>query len=68
MKTLFTSSFLLIALILAGCASDAPMTEEEQAAMYGITVQEFREEKRAAARMNMSIEEHMNMLEEGHEM
>lgn len=37
------------------------MTEEQQAAKYGISVEAFRAEKQAAARMNMNIEEHMKM-------
>lgn len=41
------------------------MTEEDQAAEYGLTVEQFRAEKRAAARMNMNFEEHMKMLEDG---
>lgn len=63
MKKFLSSLSLLSILFLAGCASQGPMTEEEQAAMYNLTVEEFRAEKRAAARMNMSIEEHMKMLE-----
>lgn len=59
----------LIALFtLAGCNSQQPLTEEEQAASYGLTLEEYREEKQAAARMNMTIEEHMRMLEAGEDM
>lgn len=68
MKKFLSSSLLLSAFFLTACGSQAPMTEEEQAAQYGITVERFREEKKAAARMNMSLEEHMKMLDEGHDM
>ncbi len=65
----FLSSLLVFSFVfLVGCASDAPMTEEQQAAKYGITVEQFRAEKRAAARMNMSLEEHMKMLDAGDDM
>lgn len=68
MKKFFTPILVLSILFLTACASQEPMTEEQQAAKYGITVEKFREEKRAAARMNMGIEEHMKMLDEGHDM
>lgn len=65
MRKLFSSLLVLSVFLLAGCASDAPMTEEQQAAKYGITVEKFRAEKRAAARMNMDLDEHMRMLDAG---
>ena len=68
MKKFLSSIFILSILFLTGCASQGPMTEEEQAADYGITVERFREEKKAAARMNMSLDEHMKMLDDGHNM
>ena len=68
MKKFLTSILALSVVFLAGCASEGPMTEEEQAAKYGMTVEEFREEKKAAARMNMSLEAHMEMLKDGHDM
>lgn len=68
MKNFLISILTLSIIFLAGCASERPMTEEEQAAKYGMTVEEFREEKKAAARMNMSLEAHMKMLEDGHDM
>lgn len=62
MKNLFSSLLVLSVVLLSACGAQAPMTEEEQAAMYDMTVSEYREEKRAAARMNMSWEEHIKML------
>lgn len=59
----FVSTLTLLSItLLAGCASGQPLTEEEQAAEYGMTVEQYREEKQAAARMNMSWDEHVKML------
>lgn len=69
MKKFLSLSFLL--LILTACGTEKPLTEKEQAAKYGLTVERYREEKVAAARMNMSWEEHSkNLMNEGgmHEM
>jgi len=62
---MFTRSLLVLSLIsLAACsASQAPLTEEEQAARYGMTLQEYRQEKEAAARMGMNWEEHIKMIQ-----
>jgi hypothetical protein len=54
----------LLLLVLAGCTSEATMTEEEQAAEYGITVEQFRKEKQAAARMNMGMGKHKSMIKQ----
>ena len=69
--TLITATMLL--LLLAACGSEKPLTEAEQAAKYGMTVERYRQEKSAAARMNMSWEEHVKTLQggggmEGHSM
>lgn len=63
MKKVLSSILGLSFVFLVGCASEQPMTEEQQAAKYGVTVEQFREEKKAAARMNMNIEEHMKMID-----
>lgn len=68
MKKVLSSIIGLSFVFLVGCASEQPMTEEQQAAKYGITVERFREEKKAAARMNMGLEEHMKMIEAGEPM
>ena len=60
MKTLSLTVLSLSALTLTAC-SDAPMTDADMAAQYGYSVEEFQEQKEAAARMNMSIEDHLNM-------
>ena len=63
MKT-FVRSLLVLSLIsLAACSSapQASLSEDQQAARYGMTVQEYRKEKEAAARMGMSWEEHIKM-------
>ncbi|MCF7847113.1 MAG: hypothetical protein K9M51_03770 [Candidatus Gracilibacteria bacterium] len=55
-------SLFFFALVLTGCGS-APTTDAELAQKYGLTLEEFQEQKEAAARMNMSIETH---LKNGH--
>lgn len=53
---------ILLSFTLVSCGqSDGPLTEAQQAEKYGMSVEEFREQKDAAARMNMTIEEHLNM-------
>ncbi len=57
------ASLLALTLMGAGCASEQPLTEEQQAAAKGMTMEEYQETKEAAARMNMGVDEHMNMDE-----
>ena len=68
MKKIITLSVLIPALFLAGCASQGPLTEEQQADKYGLTIERYREEKSAAARMNMSFDEHIKTIQERHDM
>ena len=70
MKKLLLISLLLVATLwLASCgSSDAPLTESEQAEKYNMSVQKYKETKNAASRMNMTIEDHMKMTENGWEM
>lgn len=63
MKTITIMTILILSLFLASCTTSKPMTEVEQAQHYGMSLQEFRETKDAAARMNMTIEDHMKMTE-----
>lgn len=67
MKNITKTLSLLSLVLLIACGSSAPLTEEEQAAKYNLTVEEYRFQKEAAARMNMSVEDHMRM-HVGHEM
>ncbi|MBI1934353.1 hypothetical protein HY464_01110 [Candidatus Peregrinibacteria bacterium] len=62
MRKLVPTLLILSIVLLAGCSSNRPLTEEEQAADYGITVEKFREEKKAAARMNMGMGKHKSMI------
>ncbi len=67
MKKFLSSIAVLSVFLLAGCGSSEPLTEKQQAAEYNMTVQQYRAEKRAAARMGMTWEEHVKMLHmEGH--
>lgn len=59
-KTILISLVLLVILGLSSCwKTDAPLTETQQAEKYNLTIGEYKEMKTAAARMNMSIEDHM---------
>ena len=67
MKNLQIAFVSAFALFLAGCGS-APMTDADMAAKYGMSMEEFQEQKEAAARMNMSIEDHLKHASQGMEM
>lgn len=54
-------AFMLVLLASCGGASEGPLTEAQQAEQYGMSVAEFKEQKDAAARMNMTIEDHLKM-------
>jgi len=59
-KFLLIGVLLVVTLWLASCSdSDAPLTEAQQAEKYNMSTAEYKEMKDAAARMNMTIEEHM---------
>jgi hypothetical protein len=66
-KTLLISLLTLSTILLASCGTQAPLTEAEQAEKYNMSVTEFKEMKDAAARMNMTIDEHMKMTDTEHE-
>ena len=65
MKKLVSTILALSVVLLAGCASQKPLSEKEQAASYGMTVERYREEKAAAARMGMKWEDHVKMIQDG---
>lgn len=59
MLIMFLAAFILVG---TGCSkADAPLTEQEQAEAKGMSLEEYKDTKGAAARMNMGVEEHMNM-------
>lgn len=64
MKKFLLISLLLVATLwLASCSdSNAPLTEAQQAEKYNMSSAEYKEMKDAAARMNMTIEDHMKMM------
>ena len=59
-NTLSLLALTLTSLSLVGCGQP-PMTDADMAKQYGFSVEEFQEQKEAAARMNMTIEDHLNM-------
>mgnify|MGYP007124596287 FL=1 len=70
MKKITLISLLLVATLgLASCSdADAPLTESQQAEQYNMSVAEYKETKDAAARMNMTVEDHMKMTVGGWDM
>lgn len=64
MKKWIMISVLLVATLgLASCSDNAPLTETQQAEKYNMTVSEYKEVKNAASRMNMTVEDHMKMMD-----
>lgn len=49
-------------LILSACSTTTALTDEQQAKKYDMTMSEFQDMKSAAARMGMTIEDHMKMM------
>jgi hypothetical protein len=75
MNNLFTlfvfimKNFLLITLaavttIALSACSQAPVGKTDQAEKYGLETKEYQELKEAAARMGMTLNNHMKMIEE----
>lgn len=63
-KLLLISILLVATLWLASCGStEAPLTESQQAEKYNMDTTEYKETKDAAARMNMTVEDHMKMTD-----
>ena len=62
MKKFSTVFVLLIGLTLMACGQkNIPMSDADMATKYNLSLEEYQEQKEAAARMNMSIEDHLNM-------
>ena len=62
MKTILTTLSILVAItLLTACSPAKTLTEDEQAKQYGMTLQQYKEQKQAAARMNMNMNEHTSM-------
>ena len=64
MKTLKITLIILLTVLLTSCGGNSesasqPMTEIQQAEKYNLSMDEYKEMKEAAARMNMTFEEHM---------
>jgi hypothetical protein len=62
-KLLLLALLIATPIVLASCGgtSNGPLTEAQQAESYGMSVAEFKEQKNAAASMNMTIEDHLKM-------
>ncbi|MFH1444275.1 MAG: hypothetical protein ABIG34_02705 [Candidatus Peregrinibacteria bacterium] len=58
MKKFLTIIGTLSLFFLAACGAPKPLTEAEQATKYGLTIEQYREDKIAASRMNMTWDEH----------
>lgn len=66
-KFLLISLLLVTTLGLVSCSdSDAPLNEAQQAEQFNMSVTEYKETKDAAARMNMTVEEHLKMTDTDH--
>ncbi len=65
-KVLLVSLLVSSTVLLASCGWEAPLTEAQQAEKYNMTTTEYKEMKDAAARMNMTIDEHMKMTDTEH--
>ncbi len=65
MKNLQIAFVFAFAVLLVGCGSSL-ITDADMAAKYGMSTEEFQEQKEAAARMNMSIEDHLKAASMGH--
>lgn len=64
---LFTTLSLVILLTFSACGtSNTAMTDEQMAKQYEMSLEELQEMKEAAARMGMSIEDHMKMMGHDH--
>jgi len=64
MKNFLTIIGVFSLLLLTACAAEKPLTEAEQATQYGLTIEQYREDKIAAARMNMTWNEHQKWKKE----
>lgn len=60
MKTLSIAFLSILSLSLVGCGKE-PMTDADMATQYNLSLEEFQEQKEAAARMNMNIQDHLNI-------
>lgn len=62
MKKIITIALMAILSVgLVSCGTQAPLTESQQAEQYGLSLEEYKQQKDAAARMNMTIEDHLKM-------
>lgn len=61
----FITLIIATTFLLTSCGQSIPMTDAELAEKYGYSQEEFQEVKEAAARMNMTVEDHLKMMDHG---
>ncbi len=67
-KLTFITLIIAATIIFTACSSEKPLTEAQQAQERGMTLEEYKEYKEAAARMNMTVDKHSTMDEEEEDM
>ena len=63
MKALLITLWLISTVLFTACWTTA-LTESQQAEKYWLTMEEYQEQKEAAGRMNMNIDDHLKALSE----
>ena len=62
-KSILISTLSLLVLVtLSACGKQEILTDQQIAEKYNLTTEELQEQKEAAARMNMSLQDHMKHL------
>lgn len=61
-KIIIISSLIIASLALSACGESSSSNESDIAQKYGITVEQYREIKKAAEGMGMSVEGHLSSL------
>ncbi|OGC81622.1 MAG: hypothetical protein A2V81_05120 [Candidatus Abawacabacteria bacterium RBG_16_42_10] len=61
-KFVFISSLIALTIGLSACGANSSGNENDIAKKYGITVEQYREIKKAAEGMGMSVESHLDSL------
>lgn len=62
MKNILLTLVLLSGVFLTSCSSEKPLTDEEKAAKYGLTMEQYNQMKEGAERMGMNVDDHLKMM------